>query len=124
MPNIKQFIAIVVGALFTWLSSQFNFGVAPEDVQNTVIAIFMGLYTSLSHDANEVPWWKQKTLWTGVAGSIFWFLSTAAHIGISQGVQTAVLAIIGTLHGYYTLNHTSAIHEIKGTVGEISPAFK
>ncbi len=122
--NIKQIITLVVGFLLTLIASKFNVGLPAVDVQNGIIAGAFLIYCLVAKDANSTTsMLLQKSTWTGIIGSIFWIVTAIFHVNLGDGVKETVMVILGSLQGYYTLNHSSAVHEIQGTVGVPSPTF-
>lgn len=123
MPNIKQIIAMVTAALLTWLANTQNVGLPSKDVTEGIVGIFLVVYGYLAHDANETSQLWSKTTWVGAINGLFWLVGAIFHLDISLETKTTISGILLAIQNYYTLNHSSAVHELQGTVGVISPTF-
>ncbi len=122
--NKKQIIALLVGFALAFIASKLNIGIPTEDIQNGIVSIVILVIALTGHDANESDSiLKNKVAITGILNSIFWALATVFKIGISDTLRDMVSGLLLTLQGYYTMNHSNIVHEINGTVGEISPTF-
>lgn len=122
--NKKQILVIAVGIVCTLLASLLHIGIATGDIQNGVVSLGILVWALVGHDANEADSiLKNKVAISGILTSIFWFVSTIFHLDISDAVKGGISMVLLYFSGYYTMNHSSAVHEIQGTVGTANPKY-
>lgn len=122
--NKNQLITIAVGALFTYLATLLNIGIATADIQNGIVSLVILVWALVGHDANGASSiLKNKVALTGIITSLLWFITSVFHVNIADSLKGSIVGVLLYFVGYYTENHSSFLHEIKGTVGEPSPTF-
>ncbi len=120
--NRNQIITLIVGVILAFVAGQLNIGVPAADIQNGIVSAVLLAIALFAHDANgETSILSSKSAIAGIVGSLFWLITTVFKVNVGATVQQSVMGFILMMQGYYTLNHSSIVHEVAGTVGVASP---